>query len=45
MDIGGPSGRGHSRKRTRGAKTGQGAAMTNVPRGNGSGQVQTSSTG
>ena len=33
MDIGGPSGRGCSRKRTRGARTGQGAVMTNVPRG------------
>ena len=33
MSIGGPSGRGHSRKRSRGARTGQGAVMTNVPRG------------
>ena len=45
MDIGGPSGRGHSRKRTRGARTGRGAVMTYVPRGNATGQAQASSTG
>ena len=33
MDIGGPSGSGHCWKRSRGARTGQGAVMTNVPRG------------
>ena len=33
------------RELTRGARTGQGAVMINVPRGNGSGQAQASSTG